>query len=93
MIGWIILGLVVVAAICAVSIYNDLAKNRQMVSEGWSGIDVQLKRRTDLIPNLMETVKGYMGHERKTLEAVTNACTAATSAAGGTPEQHAAAKG
>tara|TARA_R110002020_G_scaffold8652_16_gene34418 strand:+ start:2171 stop:2731 length:561 start_codon:yes stop_codon:yes gene_type:complete len=93
MIGWIILGLVVVAAFYAVSIYNGLVKNRQMVSEGWSGIDVQLKRRTDLIPNLMETVKGYMGHERETLEAVTNARAAATSAANGTPEQRAAAEG
>ncbi len=93
MIGWIILGLVVVAAIYAVSIYNGLVKTRQMVAEGWSGIDVQLKRRTDLIPNLMETVKGYMSHERETLEAVTNARAAATSAANGTPEQRAAAEG
>ena len=92
MIGWIILGLVVIAAFYAVSIYNGLVKNRQMVEEGWSGIDVQLKRRTDLIPNLMETVKGYMGHERETLEAVTNARAAATSAANGTPEQRAAAE-
>ena len=93
MIGWIIVGLVVVAAIYAVTIYNGLVKTRQMVEEGWSGIDVQLKRRTDLIPNLMETVKGYMGHERETLEAVTNARVAATSAANGTPEQRAAAEG
>jgi len=93
MIGWIILGLVVTAALYAVTIYNGLVKNRQMVEEGWSGIDVQLKRRTDLIPNLMETVKGYMSHERETLEAVTNARAAATSVANGTPEQRAAAEG
>lgn len=93
MIGWIVLGLVVVAAFYAISIYNGLVKNRQMVEEGWSGIDVQLKRRTDLIPNLLETVKGYMSHERETLEAVTNARAAATSAANGTPEQRAAAEG
>jgi LemA protein len=93
MIGWIILGLVVVAAFYAISIYNGLVKNRQMVEEGWSGIDVQLKRRTDLIPNLLETVKGYMSHERETLEAVTNARAAATSAAASTPEQRAAAEG
>jgi LemA protein len=93
MIGWIILAVVVLAAIYAVVIYNGLVRNRQMVEEGWSGIDVQLKRRTDLIPNLLETVKGYMGHERETLEAVTNARAAATSAANGTPEQRAAAEG
>ncbi|RYE60402.1 MAG: LemA family protein [Hyphomicrobiales bacterium] len=90
---WVILALVVGAAGYAVTIYNGLVKNRQMVEEGWSGIDVQLKRRTDLIPNLMETVKGYMSHERETLEAVTNARAAATSAANGTPEQRAAAEG
>ena len=90
---WIILAIVVVAVVYAISIYNSLVKNRQLVQEGWSGIDVQLKRRTDLIPNLMETVKGYMTHERETLEAVTNARAAATSAANGTPEQRAAAEG
>jgi LemA protein len=93
MFGWIILGVVVIAALWAVTIYNGLVKNRQMVEEGWSGIDVQLKRRTDLIPNLLETVKGYMSHERETLEAVTSARAAATSVANGTPEQRAAAEG
>lgn len=93
MFGWIILGLIVLAAAYGVMLYNGLVKNRQLVEEGWSGIDVQLKRRTDLIPNLMETVKGYMSHERETLEAVTNARAAATSAANGTPEQRAAAEG
>jgi LemA protein len=93
MFGWIILGLVALAAFYGVILYNGLVKNRQMVEEGWSGIDVQLKRRTDLIPNLLETVKGYMGHERETLEAVTNARAAATAAANGTPEQRAAAEG
>lgn len=90
---WVILALVAAAAGYAIVIYNGLVKNRQMVEEGWSGIDVQLKRRTDLIPNLLETVKGYMTHERETLEAVTNARAAATSAANGTPEQRAAAEG
>jgi LemA protein len=93
MIGWIILAVVVVAAIWAVAIYNGLVKNRQMVEEGWSGIDVQLKRRTDLIPNLLETVKGYMAHERETLDSVTNARAAATAAANGSPEQRSAAEG
>ena len=93
MTGLIILGIVVAVLGYGVYLYNDLVKNRQLSQEGWSGIDVQLKRRTDLIPNLMETVKGYMGHERETLEAVTNARAAATAAANGTPEQRAAAEG
>ncbi|MCW2308260.1 LemA family protein [Rhodobium gokarnense] len=71
MITWIILAVVVLAAIYGVVLYNRLVKFRQMVAEGWSGIDVQLKRRANLIPNLMEAVKGYMGHERETLEEVT----------------------
>src|SRR6218665_3906654 len=93
MIGWIILGLVVVAAFYAIAIYNGLVKNRQMVEEGWSGIDVQLKRRTDMIPNLMETVKGYMGHERETLEAVTNARAAATAGGNAGPAERSALEG
>ena len=51
--------------------YNGLVRLKNLVEEGWSGIDVQLKRRADLIPNLIETVKGYMGHERELLEKVT----------------------
>jgi LemA protein len=90
---WVILALVVAVAGYAIVIYNGLVSNRQMVEEGWSGIDVQLKRRTDLIPNMLETVKGYMGHERGTLEAVTNARAAATAAVNGTPEQRSAAEG
>jgi len=90
---WIIIGVIVIAAIYAVTIYNSLVKNRQMVAEGWSGIDVQLKRRTDLIPNLMETVKGYMTHERETLQAVTDARAAAQSAANAGPEERAKAEG
>ena len=78
MFGWIILALIVGVVGYAIIIYNSLVSNRQMVREGWSGIDVQLKRRTDLIPNMLETVKGYMSHERETLEAVTNARAAAT---------------
>lgn len=90
---WVILALVVAIIGYAIVIYNGLVRNRQMVEEGWSGIDVQLKRRTDLIPNMLETVKGYMSHERETLEAVTNARAAATAAANGTPEQRSAAEG
>ncbi len=68
---WIILALVVAVIGYAIVIYNSLVKNRQMVREGWSGISVQLQRRSDLIPNLLETVKGYMGHEKEVLENVT----------------------
>lgn len=90
---WVILALVVGVAGYAIVIYNSLVSNRQMVREGWSGIDVQLKRRTDLIPNLMETVKGYMAHERETLDAVINARAKATSAAASGPEARAKAEG
>lgn len=69
---WIIIAAGIVAlAAWAVSIYNGLIKRRNMAEEGWSGIDVQLKRRADLIPNLVESVKGYATHERGLLERVT----------------------
>jgi LemA protein len=71
MIVYIFFGLVVLLLILGVSIYNRLVKNRNLVQEAWSGIDVQLKRRSDLIPNLVEAVKGYMGHERGVLDRVT----------------------
>ncbi len=73
MIGWILLGLIVFAVIAFVSIYNSLVTLRENVRNGWSQIDVQLKRRHDLIPNLVETAKGYISHERGTLEAVIKA--------------------
>ena len=84
---WVILVLVVAVAGYAVYVYNTLVKNRQLVAEGWSGIDVQLKRRADLIPNMLETVKGYMGHERETLQAVTEARTAVQAAQNGSPAE------
>lgn len=93
MTGWIVVIVIVLVAAYGVVLYNKLVANRQLTQEGWSGIDVQLKRRADLIPNLLETVKGYMAHERETLEAVTNARAAAQSASGGTPEQRARAEG
>lgn len=68
MVGYIILGIVVVALFWAVAIYNGLVRRRNMVAEGWSGIEAQLKRRADLIPNLVETVKGYAAHERTTFD-------------------------
>jgi LemA protein len=64
-----LIGAAVIAAII-VFLYNGLVRARQMAEEAWSGIDVQLKRRADLIPNLIETVKGYAAHEKTTLEEV-----------------------
>src|SRR5918999_3367008 len=72
-----LLALVVLWAIVA---YNSLVRSRNKVDEAWSGIDVQLKRRHDLVPNLVETVKGYAAHERETLQAVTEARSAAAAA-------------
>ena len=71
--GWIILGVVVVLVIVVVGMYNALIRLRNQVDNAWSQIDVQLKRRHDLIPNLVETAKGYMEHERGTFEAITEA--------------------
>lgn len=68
---YVLFGVVGALLLGAMAIYNRLVKNRNLVQEGWSGIDVQLKRRADLIPNLIEAVKGYMGHERGVLEKVT----------------------
>ena len=84
---WVILIVVVAAAGYAVYVYNALVRNRQLVEEGWSGIDVQLKRRADLIPNMLETVKGYMAHERETLQAVTEARAAVQAAQNGSPAE------
>jgi len=71
---WIILIVVLVVIVFyVISLYNSLVKLRNMVKNAWSQIDVQLKRRHDLIPNLIETVKGYMTHERETLQNITNA--------------------
>ncbi len=69
----ILLALIVLLLFYGVSIYNKLVKLRTMVEEAWSGINVQLKKRHDLIPNLVETVKGYASHERETFESVTQA--------------------
>jgi LemA protein len=72
MIGLIIfLAVIALAAFSLIGIYNKLVRNKNLMAEGWSGIDVQLKRRTDLIPNLLESVKGYMKHERDLLSKVT----------------------
>ena len=70
-------GLIVLLGIFLISIFNRFVKNRNVVKDGWSNIDVALKRRYDLIPNLVETVKGYAKHEKSTLEDVINARNAA----------------
>ena len=70
---WILLGLISLAILTFIGIYNNLVSLRENVKNGWSQIDVQLKRRHDLIPNLVETAKGYMAHEKDTLERVIKA--------------------
>jgi LemA protein len=79
---WIVLGVVVVLVLWAIAIYNGLVAMRQRVNQAFADIDVQLKQRHDLIPNLVETVKGYAAHERGTLEAVVQARNAAIAAPG-----------
>ena len=80
--AWVIIGIVVVLLLYFVFIFNGLVRLRNQVKNAWAQIDVQLKRRHDLIPNLVETVKGYKDFERATLEAVTKARTAAQQAIG-----------
>ena len=87
----IIIAVIVVLALILIGIYNGMVRARNRVDEAWSGIDVQLKRRHDLIPNLVETVKGYAAHEKEVFEAVTQARAAAMGAQ--TPAQSAAAEG
>src|SRR3979490_2328826 len=66
--GWIITAVVAAIALYAIVVFNRLIRLRNLAREGWSGIDVQLKRRTDLVPNLVATVKAYAAHERTVLE-------------------------
>src|ERR1700693_3999512 len=86
----IILAVIVVLVLWVITIYNGLIAMRQRVSQAFADVDVQLKQRHDLIPNLVETVKGYAAHERGTLEAVIRARNAAVAAQG--PAQQAAAE-
>ena len=79
--GWVFLGIIVALAIWAITIYNGLVALRNRFKNAFAQIDVQLKRRYDLIPNLVETAKGYIKHERETLEAVIKARNSAQSAA------------
>ena len=89
--GWIIVGIIVMAVLWAIMTYNGLVSLRQRCRQAFSDIDVQLKQRHDLIPNLVETVKGYASHEKGTLEAVIKARNAAVAAQG--PSAQAAAEG
>ena len=92
-ISWGLLGLLILLGLYAISIYNKLVKTRQMVDEGWSGIDIQLKRRANLIPNLVETIKGYATHERETLEKVTEMRARAANASSGGAAERSQAEG
>ena len=78
---FIVLAVVALVAVLFVVLYNGLVRSRNQVDNAWSQVDVQLKRRLDLIPNLVETVKGYASHEKSTFEAVINARSAAMAAA------------
>lgn len=89
--GWVFLAVIALVVGFAVLTYNRLIGLRQRSEAAWSDIDVQLKRRTDLVPNLVETVKGYAAHERATLEQVVRARGAAVAA--GTPQARAQAEG
>jgi LemA protein len=91
MLIWILLAIVVVLVLVLITFYNRLVKFRNRVENAWAQVDVQLKRRYDLIPNLVETVKGYASHERETFEAVTAARTRAAAAQG--PAEQGAAEG
>jgi LemA protein len=79
---YILIALVILLALFVISLYNSLVKKRNMMQEGWSGIDVFLKKRYDLIPNLINTVKGYAGHEKQLLEQVTSLRTQAMQSSG-----------
>ena len=89
---WIVLGVVVLIGIAVVISYNRFVSQRNLIRNAWANIDTELRRRYDLIPNLVETVRGYAGHERETLDRVTQA-RAAAAAATGSPAQQAAAEG
>jgi LemA protein len=88
--GWIVLAIIVVLVLWVIVIYNQLVAMRQRVGQAFADVDVQLKQRHDLIPNLVETVKGYAAHERGTLDEVVKARNVAMAAQGGTAQQAAA---
>jgi len=89
----IVLVILAAAALAVVAIYNGLVRLNVQADNAWADIDVQLKRRTDLIPNVVETVKGYAGHERQTLEAVIAARNRAVAVQGAGPAERGQAEG
>ena len=78
----IIAAVIVLAAVFVISLYNGMVKGRNLVEESWSGVSIQIKRRHDLVPNLVSTVQGYAAHERSVYEAVTQARAASLGASG-----------
>ena len=88
MMVWVISLVAAAIVLYVIVVFNRLVRTRQMANEAWSGIDVQLKRRSELVPNLVETVKGYAGHERSVLEEVTRL----RGAAGALPENDVASR-
>jgi LemA protein len=90
--GWVVLGVIVLLVLWIIMIYNGLVAMRQRVNQSFADVDVQLKQRHDLIPNLVETVKGYAAHERGTLEAVIQARNTAVATQGQGPAAQGAAE-
>jgi LemA protein len=91
-VAWIVLGVIVLAALGAVVSYNRFVSQKNLIKDAWANIDTELRRRYDLIPNLVETVKGYATHEREVFEEVTRARASAAGATG-SPAAQAAAEG
>ena len=89
---WIVLGVIVVLVLTAIVSYNRFVSQKNLIRDSWANIDTELRRRYDLIPNLVETVKGYATHEREVFEEVTRARSVAAGATG-TPAEQAAAEG
>jgi LemA protein len=89
---WVVLGIIVLVVLAGVVAYNRFVSQKQLIKDAWANIDTELRRRYDLIPNIVETVKGYAAHEREVLENVTQARAMATGA-GGSPAAQAAAEG
>src|SRR6266581_2595692 len=90
---WVILGIVVLLLLAAILPYNRFVSQRNLIRNAWANIDTELRRRYDLIPNLVETVKGYAAHEREVFEDVARTRSAAAATSGQSPAAQAAAEG